>query len=201
MGRGRNAARRRRHAPAAGGIATDPREYETPGLGAGRFVFAAMAPGLAQRNPGGRTRGRGVYPRAREARPGGSARATIEMDYLRLSACREGGNPFEKILIPARLRALILSAPGSLSRRHLEWRCDKKRGRRPTMAPRMERREAQPRTQPGARALARRARPPDRKGGLKGPRKPLAPPGAPFPVWGNGKREAAYPGPSKEHGR
>jgi len=68
------------------------------------------------------------------------------------------------------------------------------------MAPRMERREAQPRTQPGARAFARRARPPDRKGGLKGPRKPLAPPGAPFP-YGEGNRETGLPGPAKEQGR
>lgn len=49
----------------------------------------------------------------------------------------------------------------------------------------------------GARAFARRAGPPDRKGGSKGPRKPLAPPGAPSPFWGNGKRETAYPGPPR----
>ena len=62
-------------------------------------------------------------------------------------------------------------------------------------APRMERREAQPRTQPGARAFARRAGSPDRKGGLKGPRKPLAPPGAPFPpLLGEGKRDTGLPG-------
>jgi hypothetical protein len=48
----------------------------------------------------------------------------------KLSACRGGGNSLAKILIPARLGALILSAPGSMSLRHLEWRCDNGQGRR-----------------------------------------------------------------------
>jgi len=35
---------------------------------------------------------------------------------------------------------------------------------------------------------------------LKGPRKPLAPPGAPFPFRGNGKRDRAMPAPQNSPG-
>jgi hypothetical protein len=63
----------------------------------------------------------------------------------------------------------MLSAPGSLSLRHLEWRAATGKVGAPTTRAavklardartldRMERREAQPRTQLGARAFARRA--------------------------------------------
>jgi hypothetical protein len=69
----------------------------------------------------------------------------------------------------------------------------------------MERREAQHPYVTGVRAprgrtrnpvLERTARGrPDRKGPAhEGPRKPLAPPGAPFPFWGDGKRDTGLPG-------
>ena len=88
----------------------------------------------------------------------------------------------DRKLIPARFCALILSAPCAMSLRHLEWRCDKEQGpARRQCAPRMERREAQHPDRKGCARLRTARRPPDRKGGIKGPRKPLAPPGAPFP--------------------
>jgi hypothetical protein len=69
----------------------------------------------------------------------------------------------------------------------------------------MERREAQHPYVTGVRAPRGRTRNPvfespararpDRKGPAhERSRKPLAPPGAPFPFWGNGKRESGLPG-------
>src|SRR5260221_13686601 len=74
----------------------------------------------------------------------------------------------------------------------------------------MERREAQrptllaacaPKPPPWVTGNGRgRTGGPDRKGCPKGSRKPLAPPGAPFPFWGNGKRDIGLPGAANNTG-
>jgi len=149
------------------------------------------------------------------AESGGAAIAravTANSSDSPLSACRNGENSFEKILIPPRLRALILSAPGSLSLRHLEWRRGKELGPAPdngaaqsslrefAPARRMERPEAQPASQAGARPRKARGLP-DRKGGPKGLASPWRLPALHSPFLGKRKKGTAYLGPIKEHGR
>ena len=138
--------------------------------------------------------------------------ATIEMHYLRLSTCRKGGNPCTKILIPPHSGGLIFSAPCSTSLRHLEWRCDKEQGRCADNARRAVkltrvRASLTDGAPGGAAGLASRRAPSQGAQATRSQGRPKGASQAPgasrrsIPLWGKGKREAAYPGPDKEYGR